>query len=43
MQETRRGPGTWPLHDIAITNMVLCMAYKWGVGGGVVYFAIDVQ
>jgi len=23
----------WPLHDIAITNMVWCMAYEWGVGG----------
>jgi len=23
----------WPLHDIAITYMVLCMAYKWGSGG----------
>jgi len=24
---------TWTLHDIAITNMVVCMAYKWWVGG----------
>ena len=23
----------WPLHDVAIINMILCMAYKWGVGG----------
>ena len=23
----------WPLHDIAITNIVWCMAYKGGVGG----------
>ena len=34
---------TWPSHDIAITNIVWCMAYKRGVGGGVVYCAIDVQ
>jgi len=33
----------WPLHDIAITNVVWRMAYKRGVGGGVVYCAIDVQ
>jgi len=26
----------WPLHDTAITNIVGCMAYKRGVGGGVV-------
>jgi len=25
---------TWPLHDIAITNIVWCMAQKGGVGGG---------
>ena len=25
---------TWPLHDIAITNIVWCTAYKRGVGGG---------
>jgi len=24
----------WPLDDIAITNIVWCMAYKGGVGGG---------
>jgi len=24
---------TWPLHDLAITNMLLCMACTWGVGG----------
>jgi len=24
----------WPLHDIAITKTVWCMAYKRGVGGG---------
>jgi len=23
----------WPLHDIAITNIVWCMAYTRGVGG----------
>jgi len=25
---------TWPLHDIAMTNIVWCMAYTTGVGGG---------
>jgi len=24
----------WPLHNIAITNMVWCMVYNRGVGGG---------
>jgi len=24
----------WPLHDIAIANIVWCMAFKGGVGGG---------
>ena len=24
---------TWPLHDIVITNIVWCMAYKGRVGG----------
>ena len=24
----------WPLHDIVITNIVLCMAYTGGGGGG---------
>ena len=23
----------WPLREFAITNMVLCMAHIWGVGG----------
>jgi len=28
-------PGwAWPLHDIAITNIVWCIALKGGVGGG---------
>jgi len=27
-------PAPWPLHDIAITNIVWCMAYKGSVGGG---------
>jgi len=31
------------LHDIAIANLVWCMDYKRGVGGGVVYCAMDVQ
>jgi len=26
-------PPSWPLHDIAITNIVWCMAYNRGVGG----------
>ena len=25
---------SWPLHDIAITNIVWCIAYKGRVGGG---------
>jgi len=25
---------SWPLHNIAITNIVCCIAYKRGVGGG---------
>jgi len=29
----------WPLHDIAIPNIVCCMAYKRGVGGGGAYIA----
>jgi len=33
----------WPLHDIVITNSVLCMAYKQEAGGGVVYCPIAVQ
>jgi len=24
----------WPLHDIAITNIVWCVAHERGVGGG---------
>ena len=31
MYDLARG---WPLHDIAGTNIVRCMAYKKGVGGG---------
>jgi len=26
--------GCWPLHDIAITNRVWCLAHTRGVGGG---------
>jgi len=33
----------WPLHDIVITNIVWCIAYKREVGGGVVYCPIVVQ
>jgi len=28
---------TWPLHDIATTNIVWYMAYERGAGEGVVY------
>jgi len=34
---------TWPLHDIAITDIVWCMASKGGFGGGGVYCAMVVQ
>ena len=38
------GPGsTLALHDIVITNIVWCMAYKGQVRGGVVYCPIVVQ
>jgi len=30
----RRCVVSWPLHDIAIANIVWCMAYKRRVGGG---------
>jgi len=33
----------WPLHDIAIANIVWCMTFKGGVGGGGVYCAMVVQ
>jgi len=33
----RPQPLTWPLHDIVITNIVWCSAYKREVGRGVVY------
>ena len=26
------GLWSWPLHDIAITNIVWCTVYEWGVG-----------
>jgi len=38
-----RGGRVWPLHDIAITNIVWCTIYKRGVGGGGVYCAMVVQ
>jgi len=31
--ELRGLAANWPLHDIAITNIAWCMAYKRGVGG----------
>ena len=31
--EVRVNPTYWPLHDIVITNIVWCMAYKGRVGG----------
>jgi len=34
---------TWPLHKIAITNLLWCTAYTRGVGGGGVYCAVVVQ
>ena len=34
---------TWPLHDIAITDIVWCIAYKRESGGEVVYSPIIVQ
>ena len=33
----------WPLHDVAITNIVSCMAYGGEVGGGVVNSPIAVN
>jgi len=33
----------WPLHDIVLTNIVWCIAYKREVGSGVVYYPIIVQ
>jgi len=33
----------WPLHDIVLTDIVWCAAYKWEVGRGVVYCPIVVQ
>jgi len=39
----RAGAASWALHDIAITNIVWCVAEKRGGWGGVVYCAIDVQ
>jgi len=33
----------WPLHDIDIANLVLCMAYKKSGRGRVVYGAIVLQ
>jgi len=27
-------PEDWPLHDIVIANIVWCIAYKGGIGGG---------
>jgi len=35
--------GSWPLHDIVITNIVWCIADKREVGRGVIYCAIIVQ
>jgi len=34
---------TWPLHDLVITNLIRCSAYKREVGRGVVYCLIIVQ
>ena len=32
-----------PSHDIGITNLIWCMAYKREVGGGIVWFPVVVQ
>ena len=39
----RKTDDDWLLHDIAIANILLCMAYKRGVGGRVVYCVIVEQ
>jgi len=39
----REAAAGWPLHDIAITNIVWFIAYKGGGRGSVVSCAIDVQ
>ena len=33
-QEEGVNEHNWPLHDIAITNIVWCMSYTGEVGGG---------
>jgi len=33
----------WPLHDIVITNIVWCVAYKREIEGGVVCCPLAVQ
>jgi len=38
-----RPASAWPLHDVVITNFVVCIAYKREVGRGVVYCLIIVQ
>jgi len=44
MQRRSQINKAWPLHDIAITNIECCMAYKREVGrGGGVHCAIVVQ
>jgi len=35
--------GAWSLHNIVITNLVWCMAYKREVGEGLVCYSIVVQ
>jgi len=40
---SKGGGKGWPSHDIVITNIVWCIAYKRSVGGGVVDCPIIVQ
>jgi len=41
-EECLRLLACWPLHDIVITNIARCMAYKREVEGRVVYCSIVV-
>ena len=40
---TDKALGGWPLHDLVITNIVWCIAYKREVARGVIYCPIIVQ
>jgi len=43
LSQTHNEAMHWALHDIAIANIVWCVAYKRGVSWGVVYCALVVQ